>query len=70
MVCLPTQFLGPNSSHVVSALMAFKAPEQVPKIAVLMYKLLLLSMSMKTAMGMGIIRSTVNAGLGIIDFSL
>jgi hypothetical protein len=70
MVCFAAKFSEPNSSDVVIEFIAIKAPEQVPKIPVLMYKHLLLSRSKKTAMGMGIIRSTVNAGLAITDFSL
>ena len=70
MVCFATRFLQPNSSDVAIEFIAVKAPEQVPEIPVLMYTHLLLWRSKKTAMGMGIIRRIVNAGLAITDFSL
>lgn len=70
MVCFATRFLQPNSSDVAIEFIAVKAPEQVPKIPVLMYTHPLPWRSKKTAMGMGIIRSIVNAGLAITDFSL
>lgn len=68
MVCFTTKLLQPKASYVVDPLITSKPPEQVPRIPVLMYKHLLLSLlSRKNATGIGSVRSTVSAGLDMID---
>lgn len=71
MFWFTTEFWGPNSSEIVDAVVARMAPEQAPRMPVLMYKPILLPLiSKKKDTGMGIIMSTIDAGLDNIDLLL
>lgn len=71
MFCFTTEFWGPNSSEMVDAVINRMAPEQAPRMTVLMYKPVLLPLiSKKKDTGMGIIMSAIDAGLDKMDLLL
>lgn len=71
MFWFTTEFRGPNSSEILHAVMSLMAPEQAPTMPVLMYRpVLLLLISKKKDIDMGIIISTIDAGLDNMDLLL
>lgn len=64
MFWFTAEFWDPNSSEIVDVVIDLMAPEQTPRMLVLIYNPILLTLiSKKKDTGMGIIISTIDAGL-------